>query len=274
MKLRRALLRWTPPVFADALRAVMNLRTTFSGAYASWGEAAVVSSGYGSEQLLQRVLDSSRKVRDGHARYERDSVLFDHIEYSFPVVATLLRAALENEGALSVIDFGGALGSSYRECKPFLGDRVGPLRWSIVEQAVFVAAGQREMQCNELRFFSSIHEAAQGHTVDVLLFSGVLQYLPDPYSTIDEAIQLGPRYVVLDRTIVSTRPVDAVHVQRVPQSIYAASYPVWALSKERILARLQGRYELLSEHASLVFPELASIGAEFKGFVFQAKVMQ
>jgi putative methyltransferase (TIGR04325 family) len=268
--MRKTILRWVPPALADQLRVITGSCTVFSHAYGSWSEAAKASAGYDSSLVVERVLDSSRKVRDGQAIYERDSVLFDSIEFSFPVIATLLRAAMEKGGGLSVLDFGGALGSSYRECRPFLGDCVGPLRWSIVEQPAFVHVGEREMQGRELKFYESMGEVAEVGTVDVLLFSGVLQYLPDPYSAIDEAVRLAPRYMVLDRTTVGTRGIDTVHIQTVPRSIYTASYPMWVLSRERILERLKERYMMLSEHPSLAFPELSSIDAKFQGFIFQA----
>lgn len=274
MTVRRVMRRLLPPAALDFVRRLTGKQTTFSRQLTSWDDAVARSIGYDSDVILSRVLGASRQVRDGVAAYERDSVLFDRIEYSFPVVATLLRAALENNGHLTVIDFGGALGSSYRECRAFLGDRVQPLRWSVVEQAMFVEAGRREMQSDELHFFETVQEATQDRTVDVMLFSGVLQYLPNPYATIDQALRFVPKYVAIDRTIVSARPVDTLHVQRVPKTIYSASYPVWALSKERMLASLEDRYELLSEHASLQFPELAAIGAEFKGFTFRAKDAQ
>ena len=226
------------------------------------------SSGYDSHHILERVLQASRQVRDGRAAYERDSVLFERVEYSFPLLAALLRAALEQDHALSVLDFGGALGSSYRECRSFLGDRLQPLRWAVVEQPSFVEAGRREMQNEELSFFSSIDEAAQDRHIDVMLFSGVLQYLPQPYRLLDEALHVAPRYLVLDRTIVSERDTDLAHVQTVPDSIYPATYPVWALSRQRLLRQVPG-FELLSEHPSLPFPALQSIDAEFKGFILQ-----
>ena len=72
-------------------------------------------------------------MKRGEAVYERDSVIFDHIEYSFPVLCGLLRAAVEDDGKLNVLDFGGSLGSSYYQKKGFLAV-CKHLRWSIIEQ--------------------------------------------------------------------------------------------------------------------------------------------
>jgi putative methyltransferase (TIGR04325 family) len=263
--------RWMPPAFLSHVNGWRGAEIGLRGSYTSWNSACERSSGYDSGHILERVLDASRQVRDGRAAYERDSVLFDRVEYSFPLLAVLLRVALERDRALSVLDFGGALGGSYRECRPFLGDCIGPLRWAVVEQPSFVAAGRREMQNEELSFFSSIGEAARDRRIDVVLFSAVLQYLPTPYETLDEALRIDPHYLVLDRTIVAARSADIAHVQTVPDSIYPASYPVWSLSRERLLRHLQPGFEMLSEHMSLPFPALQRIDAEFKGFIFQNK---
>jgi len=271
---KRSLRRWIPPAAAVRLDVWRKKGIGLSGAYLSWDQACAKASSYDSGHILERVLQTSRQVRDGHAAYERDSVLFDRVEHSFPLLATLLRAALEGGCALSVVDFGGALGSSYRECRSFLGARVQPLRWAVVEQASFVEAGRREMENQELGFFSSIDEAAQGRHIDVVLFSSVLQYLPDPHQVVDEALRINPRYLVLDRTIVSGRTQDLAHVQSVPDSIYPATYPVWSLSRQRLLQHIQPRFELVSEHRSLLFPALLTIDAEFKGFIFRNKQPQ
>jgi len=271
LRLRRSLRRWIPPAFLAHVDGWRGAGIGFRGNYTSWKSACERSSGYDSGHILERVLDASRQVRDGRAAYERDSVLFDRVEYSFPLLAVLLRVALEQDRALSVLDFGGALGGSYRECRPFLGDCVQRLRWAVVEQPSFVEVGRSEMQNEELRFFSSIGEAAQDHRIDVALFSAVLQYLPRPYEVLHEALRIAPRYLVLDRTIVAARDADVAHVQTVPDSIYPATYPVWSLSRQRLLRHLQPDFEMLSEHQSLPFPGLQRIDAEFKGFIFQNK---
>jgi len=47
-------------------------------------EAMELSTGYDSERILGKVRDSLLKVKRGEAVYERDSVLFDKVQYSWP----------------------------------------------------------------------------------------------------------------------------------------------------------------------------------------------
>lgn len=257
-----------PPVLADALDDLAGRGIRFSGPYPSWEAAAGRCEGYAAEGILARVTEATKRVLAGEAAYERDGVLFDRIEYSFPVLATLLKAAAGQGGRLAVLDFGGSLGSSYRECRSFLGDAVASVHWAVVEQPAFAREGQARFESAELRFFASVAEALALGRPDVLLLSSVLQYLPDPAAALEELLATGARYVIVDRTIVHPGTDDRVYVQHVPASIYAGAYPCWSLSEPRLLQRFSGRYELVSAFASLPFPSLRRIGSRFNGYLF------
>src|SRR3546814_16397621 len=108
-----------------------------------------MSSGYSESAILDRVRTATRAVVAGEAAYERDSVLFDKADYPFALITALLRAAASADMRLDVIDFGGSLGSTYRQCRPLL-DAVQPPQWHVVEQPHFVAFGRascRERVC-------------------------------------------------------------------------------------------------------------------------------
>ncbi len=124
-------------------------------------------------------------VQRGEAPYERDAVVFDQVEFSFPVWAGLLRGAGAGHGALRVLDFGGGFGTTYRQFKAF-GSPLQSLQWTIVEQAKFMEVGRAEFTDHELRFASTMAEAVQDGPPDVVLLSSVLQYVESPYRLIDE----------------------------------------------------------------------------------------
>ena len=54
-------------------------------------------------------------------------------------------------GVLSVLDFGGSLGSTYYQNKKFL-DSLDDVSWNIVEQKHFVDAGKEDFEDERLRF--------------------------------------------------------------------------------------------------------------------------
>jgi putative methyltransferase (TIGR04325 family) len=71
------------------------------------------STGYDSEIILEKTRDALLKVKNGEAAYERDSVLFDEIQYAWPLLTSLMWVAAQAKGILNVLDFGGSLGTTY-----------------------------------------------------------------------------------------------------------------------------------------------------------------
>ena len=84
--------------------------TSFEGSYSTWQEADALCNGYDNMDILEKVLSATLKVKNGEAVYERDSVIFDQIEYSWPILTGLMCAAAQNSGCLKVLDFGSSLG--------------------------------------------------------------------------------------------------------------------------------------------------------------------
>jgi putative methyltransferase (TIGR04325 family) len=113
----------------------------WQGNFSSWKEAENKSIGYGDPPILEKVKTSLLKVKNGEAVYERDSVIFDTIEYSWELLSILMWVAAQNNGNLNIIDFGGSLGSSYYQNKYFL-DKLPSVGWNIVEQTNFTEEGK------------------------------------------------------------------------------------------------------------------------------------
>ncbi|WP_280154582.1 methyltransferase, TIGR04325 family [Piscinibacter sp. XHJ-5] len=235
-----------PPVLVSLLHRWSGRTLRFAGRPADWHEATLMSGGYDADGILARVVQATRDVVSGRARYERDGVLFDEPDYPFAMLTALLRAAAADNGRLNVIDFGGSLGSTYRQCRPLL-DGLTSIGWCVVEQASFVAAGQAEFGTAELRFAGSLHDVPQAEGAPVILASSVLQYLPDPAAVLRDFAASSARHLVVDRTPLSGEPADRLCVQHVPSHIYEASYPCWILSRERLLHGLSRDWRLVCD---------------------------
>lgn len=241
--------QWLPPILIEYLKPIMRHGIYFSGRHADWDSASKSASGYDAGLILEKVKRATLEVKDGEALFERDSVLFNKAQHSFPVLAGLLRAAAENNGRLSVLDFGGSLGSSYFQCRNFLSV-LSSLNWNVVEQPHFVQCGRECIESGPLKFFFSIDEALSENKPDVVLLSSVLQYLPEPYLILSELMQGKTNYLIIDRTPFSEAVNDAITVQHVPPSIYPASYPCRIFSKQAVIAQLSSQYEIVAEFES------------------------
>lgn len=275
MNLRRFIKSGLPPVAVNVLRRLYQTACPlepirFTGDYQSWEAAERAATGYSAREILARTRAALLKVKNGEAAFERDSVAFNEMQYDFPLLAGLLRAAVAEGGRLSVLDFGGALGSTYFQCREFLSV-VRDLRWSVMEQPAHVACGRADFANEQLRFHLTIDECLQAGRPNVLLLSSVLQYLPKPYEFLAETLAHGFNHVIVDRTAFLRADRDLLTVQHVPEWIYPASYPAWFLSETRFRSSFAARYEFVFEFAGAdtVQPEAGE--AYFKGFGFRLK---
>ena len=242
-------------------------RIAFRGSYASWEEATRASEGYSAPEILARTRAAMLKVRNGECAFERDSVAFPTMEHQFPLLTGLLYAAAR-DGRLNVLDFGGALGSTYYQCRTFLRT-VRELRWSVVEQPLHVACGNAEFADGHLRFFDSIDGAMTAPPPNVLLLSGVVQCLPAPYEFLTEVLARSFPYVVVDRTAFMRDGSTRLTVEHVPATIYSASYPSWFLSEPRFLSHFTENHRLLASFPALDRAHPEGGLADYKGFIFE-----
>jgi putative methyltransferase (TIGR04325 family) len=256
---------WIPPAILRWVRKKRRDGIFFSEAYSSWAEAASHCKGYDAESILAKVLAATLKVKHGNAAFERDSVTFSEVDYDWPVLAGLMWTAAKNGGQLNVLDFGGALGSSYFKHRKFL-QSLPATRWSVVEQAHYVKAGLDHVQDEHLRFYPSIDHCLSENQPNVILLSSVLQYLPSPYSILKELVKISADTILIDKTIVNCSSIDRIYVQNIPASIYSASYPCFSLSEARLMNFFEKIYEKCSDFDCLEFPSLDSIESKFQGY--------
>ena len=228
----------------ERLGIIESSKNVWKGDYKSWAGACAASGGYDDGVIFEKVFAASKKVRDCEAAYERDSVVFDHVEYSWPLLAALMWGAATHAGCLRIIDFGGSLGSTYRQNKVFL-NHLQDVSWNVVEQQHFVSCGQEHFTTDQLSFHCSIDECVLKQQVDGIAFSSVLQYLESPYNMLKSLAQYKFDYVIIDRTPFSLNNKHRITVQHVPANIYKASYSCHLLSEELFLEAISGTFSVV-----------------------------
>jgi len=244
----------------------------WSGDYKSWEEVEEIAEGYNSDVILEKCKTALLKVKNGDAVYERDSVLFDQIQYSWPLLAGLQRAASENNGKLCVLDFGGSLGSSYYQNKDFL-NTLSVLQWCVVEQKNFVDCGKKYFQDEELRFYPTVEECIFKYKPNVLILSSVLQYLEKPYEWIEKFVALKIPYIIIDRTTFVKSERDILTIQNVPEHIYQASYPAWFFNIDRFVNHFKN-YSVLASfdtHQGYVIHLENGLTSTYKGYILKCR---
>jgi len=268
--LKKKIKRFIPPFLLEFFSAIKQPKREseygWFGDYATWNDAKLKCTGYDRDIILDKVTESLLKVKNGEVIYERDSVLFDEVHYSWPLLSGLLSAAVENNGKLNVLDFGGSLGSTYYQNKIFLST-AKELRWNIVEQQHFVKKGKLFFQDEELKFYESIDECLKSNSCNVLLLSGVLQYLEKPIVFLQQVIKSNFDYIIIDRTSFIKGRQSRITIQRVQPEIYDANYPCWFFNENELTDVLKDSYRLLASFEALDKSNIPE--TYFKGYIYK-----
>jgi putative methyltransferase (TIGR04325 family) len=256
-----------PPIFIDLYRKLNFARYGWHGEYKNWHEVKTLSTGYDTDEIINKVREAAIKVKNGEAAYERDSVILNEIEYSWPLLAGIMFSSSMLGGSIKVLDFGGSLGTTYFQNKKFL-DKIKDVSWNIVEQKQFVNVGKIDFEDKRLKFYYNIESCIEKEKPNILLLSSVLQYIEKPYDLLDNLLKYNFETILIDRTLFS-KSNKKIKLQTVPPKIYKASYPCWFLDETEFINYLDTKdYNIIES-----FETLGGQNAEyiFKGFLINKK---
>lgn len=261
--------KWLPPIIYDRFINCKRSKYGWFGNFSSWNDAQSRCLGYDADTILQKVTSSLLQVKEGIAIYERDSMLFDKIEYSWPLLSGLLRAFVDDKcNELNIIDFGGSLGSTYYQNKFFLGNL--NYQWNIVEQSNFVTHGKKYFENNQLHFYDKIEECYNEKLNNILIFSSVLQYLEEPFIFLKQMLlKYNFDYILIDRTPFIQSSKNRITIQKVNPLIYEASYPCWFFNEKEFIDIFADMYNIVSDFNALDCSNLKR--TYYKGFIFKLK---
>lgn len=246
------------------IRKLTGLFYGWHGSYSDWDSALAECTGYDSMSILDKVKQAALIVKNGKARYERDSVLFNDYYYNYPLLTALLYVSARQGNRLNVLDFGGSLGSSYYHCRSILSSVSEP-RWNIVEQKLYVDSGIELFQDDILRFYYTVDECLADNLPDILILSSVLPYLREPYKVLESLMQKEFNYIFFDK-MPFIEGQDRITVQNVNPEIYTASYPCWFFNENKFLQFINNKYSLIYKFDN---QDRTNIKSVFRGYLFE-----
>lgn len=245
---------------------------SYHGNFSTWAQADKMCIGYNSEDIFSKVKDATLKVKKGEACYERDGCLFYEEKYNYPLISYLEKLAMESGELLNIIDWGGALGSTYFQNRKLLQNKQFKIKWRVVEQDHFVEYGKKALQDEELQF-EKIEEVCIDSACGVLL-SGVLQYIESYVDVLERILNGMPQYVIIERTPLGNR--NRIVIEKVREPIYRASYPCRLLCEEEVIQYICSKgYYLIDQWHSEVDRNIPFWSEEytFKSLVFKRIVI-
>jgi putative methyltransferase (TIGR04325 family) len=223
-------------------RALRGEPVRFRGAFASYDEALA-------------------NIRPGRlAGYDHDSVapvsldfMQERAPWDYPVLYWLRRLAPEIR---CLVDAGGHVGVKYRAFAPYLDlDR---LQWVIYDLPALVRAGRAQLRPQD-RTLSFVDRIEDAPPADVLLASGLLPYLREPFGELVGRLRSRPRHVLLNKVVTRDGPTVVTlenfgmaevpyqmrNVREVPAALETLGYEIvdeWTI--EQLAHRIQTHPEL------------------------------
>lgn len=239
-QLKKVIKSLIPPLCIDLYHLFCKNKYGFIGNYSSWNDAENACLGYDNKLIFETVKKAVEKVKNGEAKFERDSVLFYEEDYNFELLSALFYIALA-EHRISLVDFGGSLGSTYNQHKNLLHNV--NVNWNIVEQKHFVEYGEKYLKEDGLNFYYNI-ENCLCHDINCLLLSSSLQYFKSPFNYLNKFKQFDFSYIIIDRTPFYDL-CDRIVKQVVPSQIYSATYPAWIFNESKLIQYMSDKYDLI-----------------------------
>jgi putative methyltransferase (TIGR04325 family) len=241
------------------------------GDFDTWENAEKECSGYNAVNIIDKVSEALTKVKNGDAEYERDSYLFYTLDYNWSLLALILKVYLETNKKISIADFGGSLGSSYFQNRKMLNNI--PFHWIIIEQPHYVEKGKKHFENTQLSFKHNLSELIDKQ-IDIVLFSSVLQYISQPEIFIQQAIQLKPKYIYIERTSFIERDKELITVQQTPAQIYEASYVCRFFVEHDFIKHFTNEYDIIANVDTHIERDMHTSAGErlyWKGFILKQK---
>ena len=221
------------------------------GNFDTWDKAKEKSLGYGDPNILERVISSLLKVKKDNTILEKDLVFYSGYDYpyNYQVLASFLYISQLSNNKLSVIDFGGSLGSSYFQHRRMLS-HLSELDYNIIEQKQFVDAGKEYFEDETLNFHYDFRTCISKKKPDCVLFSGVLQYLERPVDLINEILEYNIEYIIIDRTPFYLNKPDRITVQKLPPRYGDGSMPYRIFNYKKFVGHFLKKYSVVIESAA------------------------
>ena len=201
----------------------------------NWEEANIESSGYDQVKILNKCKNALLKVKNGLFSFERDSVLFNKPEYSWHLLTLIFQHSILNNNKVSLIDYGGSLGTTYFQNVKFLST-ISNLKWYIVEQDLFSQCGKKYFENETIKFFNNIEDVFKIDTPKIIYLGCVIQYLKEPKTLISKIINFNFDYIIFERIAFINENSDILTIQNVDKNIYDASYPAWFFNKKNFIS--------------------------------------
>lgn len=219
--------------------------------YSSFEEAlASAGSGYEDSELVEIITLKTKLNR--HRLTEEPS--FGNSSLS---TLTAILYICQQYDLINVIDLGGGTGLQYHMIRPWVNEKT-KINWCVVESKALTAKCQPLFSTEELSFSDNLEKTiGKKDQIHLIFCSGVIQYLPKPYETLNVIARSNSTYLLFSRMCFSRQNNDLIILQKSQLSengfgpmppgfkdreIY---YPQTSVQKDKFFNILSSKYKIL-----------------------------
>jgi putative methyltransferase (TIGR04325 family) len=231
------------------LMSIIGYSIKYQIGYKDWEEIVKNSDGYDSDQIINRIKNYSSSS-DRFNNFERDGVLIDKDELDYKLLAQLMYVRVMVGHPLNVIDYGGSIGSTFIQYENYLMDKNIIESWNIIELDNFVNVGNQIFKNSEFVNFYNNTQFLVDKAIDIVIFSGVLQYIKYYDNTLLQVFEIKPQFILIDRTPIIEGGYSVIAKQILPKSTGGYSYPSWIFEKADFLKNFS-KYNLIASFKSI-----------------------
>ena len=255
-----------PNFILKIINKLFKRNITFTGDYRSWPAALKASLSYDDNKIFLKSRESFLQVINKKAKYERDSVLFYSESINYPLINILKKIQKTKRSCLNVLDFGGSFGSTYFQNYSILKNK-NKFDWAIIEKPRIVKFMKKIKLEDNLSFYLSVSNYVTKYRPDIVIFSGVIQYLRKPNKIINYFIKKKVKNFFFLKTPFFYDK-EVIKVQNVPSYIYKSSYPIIILNESRFLKLFtDNNYKIIPNF----FPNEKIEDILFKNFILELR---
>ncbi len=201
----------------------------WEGVYASFAEAPAVGPGYEGVTWRERSL---RSARDAVAKLALGETLDYSLRQRNAIMPVVVAMLLSRQQRVTVLDFGGGLGTAFPVLASAVGDDIGRVDYRIVEVETICSAGRELFGGGTGPRFEP--ELPNSGTFDVVQAASSLQYIEDWRGALGQLVGYRAQYLVLGDLLIGGFPSYATL-----QNYYESRIRSWFLNAKEFIGEVE-----------------------------------
>jgi len=203
------------------------IENIWEGVYASFDQCPDVGPGFESDRWVRQETD---RINELLKTVKNDKAIPSVVSYRANLLPFLaaIGAANSKENRISILDFGGGLGSTYISVAAACANGQ-VVDYHVVDSKSICQAGKRRFKDNpRLHFYDHLPDEIQA--VDIICLSSSIQYIEDWKGLLREITKYDPQYILL-----ADLPAGDISTYATVQNHYESKIPHWFFNVTEVI---------------------------------------